>query len=106
MARALLWRQHPMKRSLVLVLAGVLLSAGTYTGTKRFREASPPIQASTPADAMKTAAYASEQAWLISEIAGAVWNMSAYAHGSSAPAPRFAVTEIPQSASSRVLAAY
>jgi tetratricopeptide (TPR) repeat protein len=61
-----------MKRLVLLLAAGLLLSAVTYGSTRGF------LASAAPA----APALANEQTWLTSEIAGSIWNISAFAAGS------------------------
>ena len=63
-----------MKRVVILAAVGLLLCAVTYGSVKGFRS-SPAV----PAHQAPTApSFANEEAWLTSEIAGAIWNISAF----------------------------
>jgi tetratricopeptide (TPR) repeat protein len=78
-----------MKRAATLAAAGLFLSGLTYACTKAFRAPHTPAQA--PAAARPP--FASEQAWLTSEIAGTIWNISAFTAGSPIAPNRPVVTE-------------
>jgi tetratricopeptide (TPR) repeat protein len=67
-----------MKRVVVLAAAGLLLGIVTFASARAFRSsAQPPVAAVPPA-----LPFANEQAWITSEIAAAIWNISAFAAGS------------------------
>jgi len=78
-----------MKYVVALVATPLVLAAIALGSVRVFRAAP---QATAPA-ARPSAAFANEQAWLISEIAGAIWNISAFTAGSPPPGSRLEVTE-------------
>ena len=78
-----------MKYYAILAATALLLSGVAFGSARILRPAAP---ASAPA-VRASAAFPNEQTWLISEIGGAIWNISAFTAGSAPSGARPVVAE-------------